>query len=146
MNAMPPRFFVTPEQIDRVMASFYHRIRRHPVLGPIFTAHIGTDDALWRAHEDKIGHFWKNAILREGGYEGRPMMVHRNGKDILPEHFPQWLALFDDTAQAILPPETAAPWSAMAHRLGNAFRMGGSKMPAARPTAFRNSSDSAFSV
>ena len=44
--------------------------------------------------------------------------------DILPEHFPLWLALFDDTAQAILPPEAAAAWSAMAHRLGNAFRMG----------------------
>ena len=124
MTAMPPRFFVTPEQIDRVMVSFYYRIRHHQVLGPVFTAHIGEGEADWRAHEDKIGRFWKNAILREGGYQGRPMMVHRNAMDIQPEHFPQWLALFDDTAAAILPPEAAAAWSALAHRLGEAFRIG----------------------
>ncbi|MDE3027729.1 MAG: group III truncated hemoglobin [Paracoccaceae bacterium] len=124
MTAFPPRFFVTDEQIDRVMTSFYFRIRRHPVLGPVFATHVGTDDAVWAAHEAKIGRFWKNAILREGGYDGRPMMVHRNALDILPEHFPLWLALFDDTATNVLPPEAAAAWSAMAHRLGNAFRMG----------------------
>ena len=124
MTAMPPRFTITPAQIDRVMVSFYYRIRHHRVLGPVFTAHLGEDDAVWRAHEEKIGRFWKNAILREGGYQGRPMMVHRAAPDIHPDHFPQWLALFDDTAAAILPPETAAAWSALAHRLGDAFRMG----------------------
>ncbi len=124
LTAMPPRFAITPAQIDRVMVSFYYRIRHHRVLGPVFAAHLGEDDAVWRAHEEKIGRFWKNAILREGGYQGRPMMVHRAAPDIHPEHFPQWLALFDDTAAAILPPEAAAAWSALAHRLGEAFRMG----------------------
>ncbi|MDE3121551.1 MAG: group III truncated hemoglobin [Paracoccaceae bacterium] len=124
MTALPPRFFVTHDEVDRVMTSFYWRIRHHRVLGPVFIAHIGTDDAAWGAHQDKIGRFWKNAILREGGYEGRPMMVHRNAADILPEHFPLWLALFEDTARAILRPEAAEAWIAMAHRLGSAFRMG----------------------
>lgn len=124
MTAMPPRFFVTPDEIDRVMASFYWRIRQHPALGPVFTAHLGTDPAVWRAHEEKIGRFWKNAILREGGYDGRPMQVHRATPEIEPEHFPLWLALFDDTVKAVLRPEAAAAWSALAHRIGASFRIG----------------------
>jgi hemoglobin len=124
MTAFPPRFFVTPEEIDRVMASFYWRIRRHSVLGPVFAAHLGESEDAWRAHEDKIGRFWKNAILREGGYDGRPMAVHRAAGDVMPEHFPLWLALFDDTLEAVLGAEKAAAWSALAHRIGASFRMG----------------------
>lgn len=124
MTALPPRFFVTPEEIDTMMDAFYAAIRRHPALGPVFAAHIGTGDAAWAAHVDKIGRFWKNAILREGGYSGSPMMVHRAAPDILPEHFPLWLDLFDTTAARVLRPEAAAAWSAIAHRIGAAFRMG----------------------
>ena len=61
--SIPPRFDVTPEQIDRVVAVFYAAIRRHEVLGPIFNAHV-TD---WPEHEEKIARFWRNAILRERG-------------------------------------------------------------------------------
>ena len=124
MTTLPPRFFVTAEEIDRVVTSFYWRIRRHPELGPVFSAHIGETEAAWRAHEEKIGRFWKNAIRREGGYDGRPMAVHRAAGDVMTEHFPLWLALFDDTAQAVLGPEKAAAWSALAHRIGASFRMG----------------------
>ncbi|MFC2968847.1 group III truncated hemoglobin [Acidimangrovimonas pyrenivorans] len=124
MTAFPPRFFVTGEEVDRMMVAFYAAIRRHPVLGPVFTAHIGETDAAWDAHIEKIGRFWKNAILREGGYSGSPMMVHRAATDVLPEHFPLWLGLFDETADRLLRPEAAAAWSALAHRLGGAFRMG----------------------
>ncbi|WP_102224332.1 group III truncated hemoglobin [Acidimangrovimonas sediminis] len=124
MTAQPPRFFLTPEEVDRMMTAFYAAIRRHAVLGPVFAAHVGTTDADWRAHEEKIGRFWKNAILREGGYSGSPMAVHRARPDILPEHFPLWLDLFDETAARVLRPEAAQAWSAIAHRIGRAFRMG----------------------
>ena len=124
MTALPPRFFVTADEVDRMMEAFYAAIRRHEVLGPVFTAHIGESDADWAAHIAKIGRFWKNAILREGGYSGSPMMVHRAAGDILPDHFPLWLDLFDDTAARILRPAAAAAWSAIAHRIGGAFRIG----------------------
>ena len=38
MNAMPPRFAITPEEIDAQVRAFYAEIRVHPVLGPIFNA------------------------------------------------------------------------------------------------------------
>lgn len=135
MTAFPPRFYVTPEQIDAVVAAFYAEIRRHEVLGPVFAAHV-TD---WPAHEEKIGRFWRNAILREGVYDGRPMQVHRAAGDVMAEHFPLWLDLFEQVARRVLPPEAAAPWVAVAHRIGRAFRMGvedARRTPGAVPSLF----------
>ena len=120
MTAFPPRFFVTPDQIDTQVAAFYAAVRGHPVLGPVFAGHV-TD---WPAHEAKIGRFWRNAILREGVYDGSPMMAHRQAGDVRAEHFPVWLDLFDETLRRTLPEDAAQAWSHMAHRIGRALRMG----------------------
>ena len=77
MTAFPPRFFVTPEQIDAQVAAFYAAVRVHPVLGPVFAGHV-TD---WPAHEAKIGRFWRNAILHERSYDGNPFAIHRRAGD-----------------------------------------------------------------
>lgn len=118
--SIPPRFPVTPAQVDRVVAVFYAAVRRHEVLGPVFAGHV----ADWPEHEEKIARFWRNAILSERAYDGNPMQVHRRAGDVLPEHFPLWLALFDETLRRTLPAEAAAAWSALAHRIGAALRMG----------------------
>lgn len=117
---MPPRFDLTSEQIDRVVAVFYAAVRRHEVLGPVFGGHI--DD--WPAHEAKIARFWKKAILYQPGYDGNPMQVHMAAGDVRADHFPIWLALFDETLHRTLPPEPAAGWSELAHRIGRGLRMG----------------------
>ncbi|SFA39826.1 hemoglobin [Paracoccus halophilus] len=120
LGMMPPRFPVTPAQIDRVVAVFYAAIRRHEVLGPVFANHV-TD---WPEHEDKIARFWKNAILYERNYDGNPMQVHMRAGDVRAEHFALWLMLFDETLRRNLPADTAAAWSALAHRIGAGLRMG----------------------
>ena len=117
---IPPRFNVTPEQIDRVVAVFYAAIRRHEVLGPIFARHV-TD---WPEHEEKIARFWRNAILYERSYDGNPMRTHMQAGDVKAEHFAPWLMLFDETLRRTLPEDTAAGWSALAHRIGAGLRMG----------------------
>lgn len=114
---------VTHDQIDRVMASFYARVRRHPDLGPVFNAHIGTTDTLWEAHVAKIAAFWRGALLGEPGYDGFPMPVHVQSDDITPALFAPWLALLDQVLGEELDEDTAARWSALAHRIGRGFRM-----------------------
>lgn len=125
---MPPRFDITPAQIDRVVAVFYAAIRRHEVLGPVFGAHV----ADWPEHEAKIAAFWRNAILYERSYDGNPMRVHMQAQDIRPEHFPEWLMLFDETLRRTLPEDTARAWSALAHRIGGSLRMGVQNLNARR--------------
>jgi len=122
--AMPPRFPITAQQIDAVVALFYAEIRQHPMLGPVFMASIPDDSSRWLAHEAKIGRFWRGAILFERAYSGNPQRVHAMRPMIKPEHFEIWLSLFDDVLNKTLPEDTAASWSALAHRIGAGLRMG----------------------
>lgn len=120
MPALPPRFPITHAEIDKVVADFYAAIRAHPALGPVFAAHV--DD--WPAHEEKIARFWRNAILMERVYDGNPMMAHRLAGNVRPGMFSVWLGLFDSVLQRDLAPQTAAAWSALAHRIGQGLRFG----------------------
>ncbi|MCV6825312.1 MULTISPECIES: group III truncated hemoglobin [Halocynthiibacter] len=118
------RFDITPQEIDRVVAQFYKRIRAHDVLGPIFIQRLGTTAQVWRPHEAKIAAFWRNAILFEREYSGNPMQVHMQVPAIMPEHFALWLDLFDEVLAEELRPEAARSFSALAHRIGRGLRMG----------------------
>lgn len=120
MSRMPPRFEIASDDIERVVTRFYARIRVHDVLGPVFGAHVNE----WREHESKIAGFWKKSILLEAGYEGNPMQVHHRTPEVKAEHFALWLALFDEVLRAELPEQTAASWSALAHRIGRGLRIG----------------------
>lgn len=127
--SVPPRFDVTPAQINQVVATFYAAVRQHEVLGPVFANHV-TD---WPEHEEKIARFWRNAILFERSYDGNPMRTHIQAGDVRAEHFTDWLALFDETLRRTLPREVAAAWSALAHRIGAGLRMGVEDLRERRP-------------
>ena len=119
-QALPPRFDITDAQIAAVVEEFYAAVRQHPGLGPVFAAHVKD----WAVHEAKIVRFWKNAILHERGYDGNPMEVHRAAGNVRPGMFIPWLGLFDTVLRRNLPEEVAAPWSALAHRIGESMVMG----------------------
>ena len=120
MPPLPPRFAITPEEIDRVVAEFYACVRVHPGLGPVFAVHV----ADWPAHEEKIARFWRNAILHERCYDGNPLEVHTRAGNVRPGMFDAWLGLFDSVLVRMLAPQTAAAWSALAHRIGRGLRYG----------------------
>lgn len=119
-TAQPPRLDVTAADIDRVVAAFYDLVRRHPGLGPIFAVHV----ADWPAHEEKVARFWRNAILHERVYDGNPVAVHQAAGNVRPGMFDAWLDLFDRVLARELPADTAARWSALAHRIGGPMRAG----------------------
>ena len=120
LDAPLARFEITGAEIDRVVTVFYGAVRRHEVLGPIFAAHV----TAWPEHEAKIAAFWRNAILRERSYSGNPMRVHVTTREIEPEHFALWLALFHATLARTVSPEQAQAWGALADRIGEGFRAG----------------------
>jgi hemoglobin len=122
VSAQPPRFDITPHQIDQVVMKFYAVVRTDPVLGPVFAAHVPDDG--WPPHEAKIASFWRNAILSERSYDGNPMQKHMAARDVHGEHFPHWLSLFDKVLAAELPYDTALAFSTLAHRIARGLRMG----------------------
>ena len=52
------------------------------------------------------------------------MQIHKAAGNVHAEHFPVWLALFDETLSQHLPPDIAKTWSALAHRIGHGLSSG----------------------
>jgi hemoglobin len=111
---------ITPDDITVVVTEFYRRARGHPVLGSVFQKHVSD----WVSHEDKIGHFWRGALLRDRGYSGNPMQKHIAAGNVQPEHFPIWLEVFDAVLRDVLPKDKANHWSTLAHRIGQSLSYG----------------------
>ena len=104
--------------IERVVASFYEAVRRHPGLGPVFAAHVSD----WPAHEVKVAAFWANAILQERGYDGNVVAAHVSAGNVQPGMFSVWLSLFDTILRRELDEDQATAWSELAHRIGRSLR------------------------
>lgn len=52
------------------------------------------------------------------------MAAHMAAGNVEGPHFAIWLGLFDEVLNAELPPDLAAAWSALAHRIGRGLRLG----------------------
>lgn len=118
--SIPPRIAVSPDEIQRVVTKFYAKVRKDPVLGKVFSAHVQD----WPEHELKIAAFWRNAILHERSYDGNPMQKHMAAGNVEASHFAIWLASFDEVLRAELCEHQAKQWSALVHRIGQGLRFG----------------------
>ena len=119
-----PKFPISENQIDELVATFYARARVDPELGPVFMAAIGESETAWQAHEAKIASFWRNAVGLDRSFSGNPMLKHLANKDIVPDQFGIWLALFRKTARDTLAPEAADGIAVLADRIGRSLQMG----------------------
>lgn len=113
---------VTEEDIGRLVQSFYARVRKDDLLGPIFKSKISDDH--WPKHMDHIQDFWSSVFLKTGRYTGNPLLKHAQLSGLTPEHFIHWLALFKDTAEKSLEPNISIEFITMANRIGLSLQMG----------------------
>ena len=121
----------TEDQIEDLVVTFYARIRQHPSLGPIFERVIGPD---WTPHLKLMCDFWSSVMLTTGRYKGRPIPAHARinlehqgateAPLIQPEHFAEWLALFEATARDLFEPDLAAAFLAKARRIAESLKLG----------------------
>ncbi|ACB95944.1 group III truncated hemoglobin [Beijerinckia indica] len=98
---------------------FYAKARKDDLLGPIFNATVHD----WDVHLRVVANFWSHVILKTKRYSGSPYVVHHN----LPlelEHFPRWLALFEESAQHYLSPEHAERALGKARHMAESFKAG----------------------
>lgn len=110
---------LAPADIARLVDRFYERVRVDPELGPVFAPAV--DD--WDEHKRLLTAFWCSVALGARSYRGNPMAAHRP-HPITAAHFGQWLALWEDTARAELPPAQAAQMIEYAQRIGRSLRHG----------------------
>ncbi|HWM82219.1 MAG TPA: group III truncated hemoglobin [Pseudolabrys sp.] len=105
--------------IATLVQTFYARVRRDPLIGPIFEERI-TD---WDAHIEKLCAFWSSVALMTGRYHGQPMRVHLP-LPVGEEHFNRWLALFEATATELCPPAAVTHFMERARRIADSLEFG----------------------
>ncbi len=105
--------------IERLVRSFYPRVRDDDLLGPIFAAKI-TD---WEPHLQRMCAFWSSVALMSGRYHGQPMAKHLP-LPIDARHFDRWLALFEESARDLCPPEAAEHFVMLARRIAESLEFG----------------------
>ncbi len=122
---------VTEDAIVRLVDTFYAKVRRDPVLGPIFGAAIA--DTAWPAHLQKMYAFWSSVMLGSGRYKGNPVEVHERVAGIEPALFDHWLDLFEQTAAELFAPAPAEVFAAKARRIAESLRLALFFCPGAPP-------------
>lgn len=105
--------------IDRLVETFYARVRDDALIGPIFADRV--ED--WGPHLAQMKLFWSSVTLSTGVYQGRPMPKHLP-LPIDATHFDRWLALFEATATEVCPPIAAAHFMERARRIAESLELG----------------------
>jgi len=105
--------------IETLVRRFYGKIRDDAILGPVFASKI-TD---WEPHLQKMFAFWSSVMLRTGRYSGNPMVKHQP-LPVDAAHFDHWLALFEETAREVCPPDVADQFLARARQIAESLELG----------------------
>ena len=112
---------IDEERLKLLVETFYARVRRDPLIGPVFERAI--DD--WPEHLDKLQAFWSSVMLTSGRYKGRPLPAHiKHGDSINAEAFDRWLALWRETTEEAMPPAAAAAMQDKAARIAESLSLG----------------------
>jgi len=112
------------DSIPRLLDLFYGRVRRDPLLGPVFARALGASDAEWTRHLARLTDFWSSVMLRSGRYHGDPFSTHLRLPDLEPAMFDRWLTLFGESCADVLAPDVADAFRDRARRIARSLRMG----------------------
>ncbi|MES5483521.1 group III truncated hemoglobin [Bradyrhizobium sp. INPA03-11B] len=110
---------ITEAMIAQLVHAFYARVRKDPMIGPVFEARITN----WEPHLAQMCAFWSSVALMTGRYHGTPMVKHMP-LPIDAAHFDRWLELFEATAQELCPPVAAEHFIERARRIASSLEMG----------------------
>lgn len=92
-----PRDIATPQDIDQLVAAFYGKLLKDPIVGFFFNDIASIDLA---EHLPKISAFWQQQLLGLPVYRGQTFAVHsalQKKAALTGGHFHRWLFLFDQT-------------------------------------------------
>lgn len=105
--------------IKSLVRTFYGRVRRDPLIGPVFETRV--ED--WDVHIARLCAFWSSVALMSGRYRGQPMAVHLPLPIDTP-HFDRWLEIFAATAREVCPPAAADHFLERATRIADSLEFG----------------------
>lgn len=110
------------EGLSSFLDLFYAKVRRDPLLAPVFATRIAEPD--WPRHLETIRSFWSSVLFKTGRYRGNPFGKHLGLDGIGPRHFERWLGLFAEAAEERFAPEVARMLTDRAGRIGDSLEAG----------------------
>ena len=92
------------KDIHQLVSTFYSKIRKDDLLGPIFNAHIESD--MWPEHINQLTDFWETNLFGMPKFKGNPTKKHikvdeKSDHTISQLHFGKWLQLWVETVNAL---------------------------------------------
>lgn len=112
---------ITEESIHLMVDTFYDRVRKDAVLGPVF------DHALhgnWETHLPRMYDFWSTVLLDTKRFQGNVYGKHMALTGITKEHFVRWLAIFKGTLAQLYDEKTANEIAQIAERIAGSLQLG----------------------
>ncbi|WP_291787354.1 group III truncated hemoglobin [Cecembia sp.] len=110
------------DQVSTLVHTFYEKVRKNPVLGPVFNGIV--DD--WNIHLERLTDFWEMVLLHSGPGAGKfsPVPVHKEvdekmNHQVHEAHFSTWLALWFETLDSLFEGEVAEYAKQHAHKMGH---------------------------
>lgn len=96
------------EDISFLIHTFYAKVRKDEMLGPVFNAIVQN----WPEHLERLTDFWESSLLLSRSYRGNPSRAHQEADrqvhhSISMEHFGRWLHLWFSTIDEHFRGETA---------------------------------------
>ena len=106
------------EDIKLLVDTFYDKVRKDQLIGPIFDERI---QDRWPQHLAKMYTFWQTVLLGEHTYYGSPFPPHAQ-LPVEKEHFETWLALFSQTLDELFTGEIAKEAMWRANKMAEMFQ------------------------
>lgn len=118
----PTRTTIREEDIVTLVHRFYAAVRRDPVLGPVFGAHVHD----WDAHLATLVDFWSGLLRGTRRFRGMPVTRHLALPGLEAAMFERWLEIFEATTAGMdhpwLKAEADEQARQMARRLWQRYR------------------------
>jgi hemoglobin len=127
---------ITEDSIRQQVNSFYDKVRKDALLGPIFQDAIGKEEN-WPPHLEKMYDFWSSIMLSSGRYHGNPFKKHLDLPPFDLALFDRWLALFAETAHELHISDIAERYIEKSELIAQSLRYGLSTLAAPSQTDVR---------
>lgn len=106
------------DDIKKMVNTFYAKVQKDELIGPIFNDKIGGH---WAEHLEKLYSFWQSILLNERTYTGHPFPPHAQ-LPIEKQHFDRWLSLFTETVDNLFVGEVANEAKSRAYKIADVFQ------------------------
>ncbi len=108
------------EDISKLVHTFYGKIRKNELLGPIFGSHISEEQ--WPEHLEKLTSFWETNLFGVAKFKGNPSRKHikvdkNMNHSISQSHFGTWLQLWFETIDQLFEGDLALKAKQLARKM-----------------------------